>query len=55
MIISVSFISYSNQINLLMVPDPEAVRIGLDISSHKPSTILIKYKIGLQNTARLYG
>ena len=34
MIISVSFISYSNQINLLMVPDdPEAVRIGLDISS----------------------
>ena len=56
MIISVSFISHSNQINLLMVPDdPEAVRIGLDISSHKPSTILIKYKVGLQNTARLYG
>ena len=55
-VISFSFISYSNQINLLMVPDdPEAVRIGLDISSHKPSTILIKYKIGLQNTARLYG
>ena len=55
-ILSVSFSSYTDEINLLMIPDdPDAVRIGLDVASHKPSTILIKYKIGIQNTARLFG
>ena len=45
-ILSVSFSSYADEINLLMIPDePDAVRIGLDVASHKPSTILIKYKI----------
>ena len=46
----------AEDISLLMVPDhPDAVKIGLDISSHKPSLILIKYKLGAQNTARLFG
>ena len=32
----------AEDISLLMVPDdPDAVKIGLDISSHKPSLILI--------------
>jgi len=48
--------SWADEITLLMVPDdPKVVKIGLDITSHHPSILLVKYKLGAQNTARIFG
>ena len=52
----ISLNAKADNISLLMVPDdPDTIKVGLDIASIKPSVILIKYKLGAKNTARLFG
>lgn len=56
LLIPISLTLNAAPVSLLMVPNnSDAVKVGLDIASHQPSTLLIKYQLGAQNTARLYG